>query len=53
MDSKNYNKEKRQAVKKRLRIFLDFHESGTLDTLALESHCSDEIIKLLDTGNVS
>eukprot|EP00795_Rhopilema_esculentum_P008248 gene8248-14194_t len=49
IDSKNQAKEKRNAVKKRLQIFLDMLESGQMGDITLDGGHSDAIMKLLDS----
>lgn len=51
MESKNLAKEKRKAVKKRLRIFIELLDTGYMDNISLDDHHSDFVMKLLDTGN--
>ena len=51
IESKNLAKEKRQAVKKRLRIFIELLDTGYMDNVSLDDHYSDSVMKILDTGN--
>ena len=50
VDAKIQEKEKRQSVKRRLRIFLDIFSAGFMDNFTLEGQSSDAIVKFLDSG---
>ena len=50
VDAKIQEKEKRQVVKRRLRIFLDIFNAGLMENFTLEGQSADAIVKFLDSG---